>query len=199
MVLELKNVSHTFGKTKILDNFSLDVAENEFISIVGKSGCGKTTMLNLIAKILKKQSGEININGAVGYMLQHDTLFEWRNVRDNILLGLEIKNRKTKENIEYALLLANKYGLTQYFKSYPHELSGGLRQRVALVRTLALKPKLLLLDEPFSHLDYELRLEISNDVLSIVRELGLSAIMVTHDIREVERMSDRVIRIGGAT
>lgn len=203
--VELKNISMKYqsplSETVAIDNLNFYVQEGEFISIVGPSGCGKSTLLSIIAGLLKPTSGEILINGkennslnsSIGYMLQKDYLFEWRNILNNILLGLEIQNKLTPENIEYANKLIDMYGLKDFKKSFPSELSGGMRQRAALIRTLAIKPDILLLDEPFSALDYQTRLYVADEIGTIIRKEKKTAILVTHDISEAISLADRVI------
>lgn len=198
-ILRLDKVSHTYhgktGETKAIDSMSFAVREGEFFGIVGPSGSGKTTLLSLLAGILKPSSGEISRHISpeeIGYMLQRDHLFEWRTIEDNILIGLEIRKIKTKENIDYALSLLDKYNLGEFLKKKPSELSGGMRQRVALIRTLALRPKLILLDEPFSALDFQTRLNVAEDVRRIIGEEGITAILVTHDISEAIALCDRI-------
>ncbi len=205
-MLSIKDVSLTYqtpeSETHALKNVSFKVNEGEFVSLVGPSGCGKTTILSLTAGLIKPTSGEILVDGKrlngkagdkVGYMLQRDQLFEWRTIRDNVMLGLEIQKKKTPENVEYADNLLNKYGLKDFTKHYPGQLSGGMRQRVALIRTLAFRPKILLLDEPFSALDFQTRLSVCDDVFSIIRSENKTALLVTHDISEAVSLSDRVI------
>lgn len=204
-LLTLKDVCLTYhtnqGETKALDGINFSINEGEFISIVGPSGCGKTTILSLVAGILKPSSGEIFLgdklvegrNDATGYMFQKDHLFEWRTIWQNVILGLEITKTKTEENLSYVNDLLDKYGLKNFKNSKPRELSGGMRQRVALIRTLALKPKILLLDEPFSALDFQTRLNVCDDVYNIIKQEKQTAILVSHDISEAISMSDRVI------
>ncbi len=164
-------------------------------------GCGKSTLLSIIAGLEEKTEGEIYIEGEkvegispkVGYMLQRDCLLEWRTVFSNTIFGLEIKGKKDKESKQYVEKLLKKYDLYDFKDKYPSELSGGMRQRVALIRTLAVKPKILLLDEAFSALDYQTRIMVTNDIYNILREEGMTAIIVTHDISEAISMSDRVI------
>ena len=201
-VLDLKNVSLTYfssnGETKALDGINFSVNEGEYISIVGPSGCGKTTILSLISGLHSQTSGEVNIkhlhdSDFVGYMFQKDNLLEWRTIRGNIYLGLELQKRKTKENMEYADELLKKYNLWEFRDKYPNQLSGGMRQRVALIRTLVLKPSILLLDEAFSALDYQTRLSVCDDVYDIIRKENLTTILVTHDIGEAISLSDRII------
>lgn len=198
-ILRLNDISHVYhgktGETKAIESMTFGVIEGEFFGIVGPSGSGKTTLLSLLAGILKPSSGEIerNISPAeIGYMLQRDHLFEWRTIEDNILIGLEIRKIKTKENVDYALSLLDKYALGEFRRKKPSELSGGMRQRVALIRTLALRPKLVLLDEPFSALDFQTRLTVAEDVRRIIREEGITAILVTHDISEAIALCDRI-------
>lgn len=203
-ILEVKNVSKKYQNkdTEILalENINFEINQGEFTSIIGPSGCGKSTLLSIIAGLENKNSGEIYIEGKkidgispeVGYMLQKDCLLEWRNILSNTLFGLEIKGKKTEENIEYAKNLLKKYNLYEFIDKFPSELSGGMRQRVALIRTLAVKPKLLLLDEAFSALDYQTRLMVTNDIYSILRKEGITALIVTHDISEAISMSDRI-------
>lgn len=196
-VLKLKNVSKKYqaknGEIEALNNISFSVEEGEFISIIGPSGCGKSTLLSIIAGLEPKTSGEIEIDGGIGYMLQKDSLLEWRNIYDNVVFGLEIGHKKTKENEEYVKQLLIKYGLYDFKDKYPNQLSGGMRQRVALIRTLAIKPKILLLDEAFSALDYQTRIMVTNDIFQILKNENMTAVIVTHDISEAISMSDRVI------
>lgn len=201
-LLDLKGVSLTYfsasGETKALDNINMQINSGEFVSIVGPSGCGKTTILHLISGLIKPTNGTISLsnhteNNFIGYMFQKDNLFEWRTIANNVYLGLELQGKKTKENIEYANSLLKKYNLWEFRNKHPRELSGGMRQRVALIRTLALKPSILLLDEAFSALDYQTRLSVCDDVYDIIKREGLSAILVTHDISEAISLSDRII------
>ena len=198
-ILTITNLEKSFhtrdGEIKALESVSFDVREKEFISIVGPSGCGKSTILSILAGLEEKSNGEINFSKdyTIGYMLQNDSLFEWRTVLENCLLGLEITNQLTKENKEYVSNLLKTYGLEEFIDSYPSRLSGGMRQRVALIRTLATKPDILLLDEAMSALDYQSRLAISDDIYKIIKKEGKTAIMVTHDIAEAISMSDRII------
>ena len=183
----VKNYQDTKDEIKAIDDFSYNVSEGKFISIVGPSGCGKSTLLSILANLEDKSSGIIKFNKdniVLGYMLQKDSLFPWLTILDNCLLGLEIKNIKTEDNISYVNHLLDSYGLAEFKNKYPSSLSGGMRQRVALIRTLAVAPDILLLDEPFSALDYQTRLLVSDDVYRIIKNEGKSAIMVTHDISE---------------
>ena len=196
-VLEVKNIDKTYqaqnGEIEALKNINFDVKQGEYISIIGPSGCGKSTLLSIIAGLEPKTSGEIYIDGKVGYMLQKDNLLEWRTIYKNVLLGLEIKKELTEENKQYVIELLKKYGLYEFKNKYPTQLSGGMRQRVALIRTLAIRPSILLLDEAFSALDYQTRLMVTEDIYKILKEENITALMVTHDISEAISMSDRVI------
>lgn len=187
-VLEIKNICKTYqapnGEIDALKNISFDINEGEYISIIGPSGCGKSTLLSIIAGLEGKTSGEIYIDGKIGYMLQKDNLLEWRTIYNNVLLGLEIQKNNTLENREYVEKLLKKYGLYEFKDKYPRQLSGGMRQRVALIRTLAIRPKILLLDEAFSALDYQTRLMVTEDIYKILKNENITALMVTHDISE---------------
>ena len=197
-VLRFDNVSmhyHTKqGETVAVENMNFSVKEGEFVAIIGPSGCGKTTVLSLAAGLLKPTKGEVKSSGvSFGYMLQKDELFPWRTIEKNIFLPLEIKGTNTAQARERALALAEKYGLGQFLKSYPSSLSGGMRQRAALIRTLAVNPDVLLLDEPFSALDYQTRLSVCDDVYKIIREEKKTALLITHDISEAISVADKVI------
>ncbi len=191
-LLEIQNLSKIYHdkdrELLALKDISFKVKKDEFISIVGPSGCGKSTILSILSNMIDKSSGTITFNKdnpKIGYMLQEDSLFPWKTVLDNACLGLEIKkelNIETKQNV---IKLLNKYGLKDFINSYPNSLSGGLKQRVALIRTLALNPDILLLDEPFSALDYQTRLTLSDDLKKIITNEKKTAIMVTHDIAEL--------------
>ena len=199
VILSIKNLKKNYesksNEIVAVDNFSLDLNEGEFIAIVGPSGSGKTTILSILAGLLEKSSGKINLkeNTKIGYMLQQDALFEWRTILNNCLLSLEIDNNLNEESRNYVTNLLNKYGLKDFINSYPKSLSGGMRQRVALIRTLANNPNILLLDEPFSALDYQTRLAVADDVYKIIKEEKKSVIMVTHDLAEAISMADRII------
>ncbi|HEY8390839.1 MAG TPA: ABC transporter ATP-binding protein [Clostridia bacterium] len=207
IILCLHKVSHTYhtkqGETLALKDISFCLNDGEFLSIVGPSGCGKTTILSLISGLIRASEGKILIDGNevtttnrdTGYMFQRDQLFEWRTIRQNITLGLEIQKKMTPENLKAIDELIEKYGLKEFSDHYPRELSGGMRQRVALIRTLATSPKLLLLDEPFSALDFQTRLKVCDDVYSIIKNEKKSAILVTHDISEAISMSDRILML----
>ncbi len=196
-VLKLKKVSKRYqaknGEVEALSNISFGVKEGEFVSIIGPSGCGKSTLLSIIAGLEPKTQGDIQIDGNTGYMLQKDSLLEWRSIYDNVLFGLEIGHKKTKENEAYVLELLKKYGLYEFKDKYPTQLSGGMRQRAALIRTLAIKPNILLLDEAFSALDYQTRIMVTNDIFQILKNENITAVIVTHDISEAISMSDRVV------
>ncbi|MGN0495151.1 MAG: ABC transporter ATP-binding protein [Lachnospiraceae bacterium] len=195
-------IYHTIScETHSLKDISFKLYKNEFISFVGPSGCGKTTLLNLIAGLLPLTSGQIEMNGKpiassdmnIGYMLQKDHLLEWRTIYKNLTLGLEIQHKLDKQHLTIIEELLKTYGLWDFRNAYPRQLSGGMRQRAALIRTLALSPDILLLDEPFSALDYQTRLNVSDDIGSIIKEKGISTLLVTHDLEEAISMADRVI------
>jgi NitT/TauT family transport system ATP-binding protein len=204
-ILEVKNIGKKYqnkeGEILALKNVNFRVKKGEFVSIIGPSGCGKSTLLSIIAGLEEKTTGEIYIEGEkvngisskIGYMLQRDCLLEWRNILSNTMFGLEVKGKKDNVNKEYVLELLKKYNLYEFKDKYPSELSGGMRQRVALIRTLAVKPKILLLDEAFSALDYQTRIMVTNDIYYILRKEKITAIIVTHDISEAISMSDRVL------
>ena len=196
-ILEVKNINKIYqaknGEIEALKNINFDVKQGEYISIIGPSGCGKSTLLSIIAGLEEKTSGEVYIDGKIGYMLQKDNLLEWRTIYKNVLFGLEIQKALTEENKKYVIELLKKYGLYEFRNKYPTQLSGGMRQRVALIRTLAIRPNILLLDEAFSALDYQTRLMVTEDIYQILKNENITAIMVTHDISEAISMSDRVI------
>lgn len=184
----LKKIYHDeLGETLAIEDISLDVNERDFISIVGPSGCGKSTLLSILAGLEDKSNGDITTknNLKIGYMLQSDSLFPWRTVYENCLVGLEVKKLLTDSNKEKVLNLLKTYGLYEFKDKYPNSLSGGMKQRVALIRTLALDPDILLLDEPFSALDYQTRLTLSDDLYNIIKKENKTAIMVTHDLAEL--------------
>ena len=207
-VLELSHVNYAYhtmdGETKALNDISFSVAPGEFVAFVGPSGCGKSTLLSILSGLLKTETGQIRVNGKdlkdsttnIGYMLQHDHLFEWRTIYHNVLLGLEIQHMLTARTRAKAEELLELYGLKPFADSRPSELSGGMRQRAALIRTLALKPDFLLLDEPFSALDYQTRLDVSDDIAKIIRQSGVTTLLVTHDLSEAISISDRIIVLG---
>lgn len=216
LLLKIENLNLTYhsnkGETQAIKDVSFEVKNGEFVAIVGPSGCGKTTILNIIGGLLQKSGGKILLDGKsiyeenkkknsfshdIGYMFQKDHLFEWRTIFDNVKLGLELdkklskEEKKEKEN--YILLLLEKYGLIDFKNKYPRELSGGMRQRVALIRTLALNPRILLLDEPFSALDFQTRLKVCDDISNIISTENKTAILVTHDISEAISLADKII------
>lgn len=208
-VLELKNIHYAYhsleGETPALSGISFSLSKGEFVAIVGPSGCGKSTLLSIIAGLLVPEKGLVKINGKylresttnVGYMLQHDELFEWRTVYNNVILGLEVQHMLTARTREKAHELLDFYGLKQFEHARPSELSGGMRQRAALIRTLVLDPDLLLLDEPFSALDYQTRLNVGDDIGQIIRREEKAALLVTHDLSEAISLADRVIILSG--
>lgn len=190
-----KNYHDERTEIKAVDDISFEVNKGEFISIVGPSGCGKSTILSILSGLEKKSSGNIIFDKdvTISYMLQNDSLFSWRTILDNCLIGLEITNTLNEESKSKVISLLKTYGLSEFINKYPNSLSGGMRQRVALIRTLATNPDILLLDEPLSALDYQSRLAISDDIYKIIKKEGKTAIMVTHDIAEAISMSDRII------
>ena len=197
-VLRFDNVSMHYhskqGETVAAQGLNFSVTEGEFVAIIGPSGCGKTTLLSLAAGLLQPTEGKVISNGcSFGYMLQKDELFPWRTIEKNIFLPLEIKKKNTPAERERALMLAEKYGLGQFLKNYPSSLSGGMRQRAALIRTLAVDPNILLLDEPFSALDYQTRLSVCDDVYKIIRSEKKTALLITHDISEAISVADRIL------
>lgn len=205
-ILKFDDVSFRYhtneGEILALEHINFTVSQQEFVAIVGPSGCGKTTILSLIAGILKPSSGKILLDGKeidncqkeIGYMFQRDQLFEWRTIKKNIMLGVELqKKKKDKSLLSKIDLMIEKYGLAGFVKNKPSELSGGMRQRVALIRTLALNPKILLLDEPFSALDFQTRLNVCNNVADIIESEKKTAVLVTHDISEAVSMADKII------
>ncbi len=205
-LLEFKSVNYYYqtleNEIHALNNVSFSIKEHSFTSLVGPSGCGKTTILSLTAGLLKPSSGQILLNNEpiktnderIGYMFQRDHLFEWRTIWQNVILGLEIKKQKKDEKkLAFAEDLLKKYDLYNFKNKKPHELSGGMRQRVALIRTLVLQPTLLLLDEPFSALDFQTRLKVCDDVYDIIKSEEKTALLVTHDISEAISMSDKII------
>ena len=202
-IIELRNIKKVFedDDTTVVEDFNLEVKKGEFVTFLGPSGCGKTTTLRMIAGFDFPTEGEILLNGKpltenssrIGYMLQHDHLFEWRTVYRNVVLGPEINGSLNEETKHRAKEMLKQYGLAQFSSSKPSELSGGMRQRAALIRTLLLDPELLLLDEPFSALDYQTRLNVSDDIGQIIRDSGKTALLVTHDLSEAVSLADRII------
>ena len=203
--LEVKGLCYSYhsmeGETQALLDISFQVPAGEFLAVVGPSGCGKSTLLSLVSGLIKSEEGEILLDGMpvrsgdarIGYMLQRDHLFEWRTIASNACLGLEIQKKLTDETREKVYGLLRSYGLSAFAKARPSELSGGMRQRAALIRTLALEPDLLLLDEPFSALDYQTRLDVCDDISTIIRRQKKTAILVTHDLSEAVSVADRIL------
>ena len=205
-LMDISHVSYSYhtmqGETPALSNINFTVHKGDFLAIVGPSGCGKSTLLSLLAGLLEPEHGSIFLYGqkvsqegnrSIGYMLQHDHLFEWRTVEKNVLLGLEIQHKLCAETRESVLDMLKTYGLYQFKDARPSQLSGGMRQRAALIRTLALKPEILLLDEPFSALDYQTRLTVGNDIGAIIKKEGKTAILVTHDLSEAISLGTQII------
>lgn len=204
-LLKIKDVSKIYqaknGEIEALKDINFSVEQGEFVSLIGPSGCGKSTLLSIIAGLEEKTTGNLYIDGEesfgispkIGYMLQKDSLLEWRSIYKNVIFGLEIKKIKTEENRRYVEQLLKKYHLYEFKDKYPSQLSGGMRQRVALIRTLAIKPKILLLDEAFSAIDYQTRLMVTKDIYKIIKNENVTTLMVTHDISEAISMSDRII------
>ena len=199
VLLKIDKLSKNYHTRKqeiiAIKDLSFNVYQNEILAIVGPSGCGKSTLLSILANLEKKSSGSIikNDNYQIGYMLQTDSLFPWLSVIDNAIIGLKIRKEDSQENIRNVNNLLDKYGLKEFKNSFPENLSGGMKQRVALIRTLAINPSLILLDEPFSALDYQTRLALSNDIDKIIKNEKKTAILITHDIAEAISMADRVI------
>ncbi len=195
-IVEVKNLNKIFygkdGELEVLKDVNFILKEGEILTLLGPSGSGKSTILNILTNLLEPTSGEVKVNGTIGYMFQKDHLLEWRNIMDNITIGLEIQHKKTPEAMKRVERLLKTYDLWDFRNMYPKELSGGMRQRVALIRTLSVNPSILLLDEPFSALDYQTRLLVNDDVYKIIKNEHKSTIMVTHDISEAISMSDQV-------
>ncbi len=204
-LLELTHVNYSYHElteeTIALQDISFAVNQGEFAAIVGPSGCGKSTLLSMIAGLILPEHGAISFEGAplseeknrIGYMLQKDHLFEWRTILENVLLGLEIQNKLDESAKQKAMKMLETYGLADFTNSKPSQLSGGMRQRAALIRTLMLEPDLLLLDEPFSALDYQTRLNVADDIWKIIKQEKKTAILVTHDLSEAVSMADRIL------
>ena len=207
-VLRVQNIEQTYqaknGEVAALKDISFCMQQGDFFSLVGPSGCGKSTLLSIIAGLLTPSGGQVLINGEavtgpssrIGYMLQKDNLLEWRTIRQNVLFGLEIRHNLTPETTAHADRLLSAYGLADFKDKYPSQISGGMRQRAALIRTLAIRPDILLLDEAFSALDYQTRLEVTEDVYKILKKENITTLMVTHDIPECIGMSDTVVILG---
>jgi len=200
-LVRIRNLTKTFistaGITRAVEDFSADIQEGEFIALVGPSGCGKSTLLTVMAGLLEATSGHCEYASdrptRLGYMLQRDQLLSWRTILGNAALGLELQGEDTKENLDHVRELLCSYGLGDFMNSYPSQLSGGMRQRVALIRTLALKPDVMLLDEPFSALDYQTRLMVGDDIAEIIHREKKTAVLVTHDLAEAISFADRVL------
>ncbi len=215
-LLELKDICYSYhsleGETAALSHISFQIQKGEFTAIVGPSGCGKSTLLSIIAGLIAPESGEIVFHAGgmpdaeqaqsctpapffprIGYMLQHDHLFEWRTIYQNVILGLEINHMLTPERKERVMQLLKDYDLYKFRDKKPGELSGGMKQRAALIRTLVLEPEILLLDEPFSALDYQTRLSVSSDICSIIRSTGKTALLITHDLSEAISLAGRIL------
>ena len=198
--LSVKNINKEYknkgGNTIAIKDISFNLKQGEIIAVIGTSGCGKSTLLNIISGLDKATSGICTFdkdNPIISYMLQSDALLPWRNVLDNACLGLELMHKKNKESIDYVKNLLKEYGLDEFIDKMPSSLSGGMKQRVALIRSLAIKPDILLLDEPFSALDYYTRIKISEDVYKILKQTNTSTIIITHDIAEALSISDRIV------
>lgn len=203
--VSIQNVSMKYqspeGEIEAIKNISLDIAQGEFISIVGPSGCGKSTLLNIVAGLIKSSDGKVFVNNKqvigptsmVGYMPQSDQLFEWRTIWQNIILGLEVQKKVNDENKAFVEKLLKNYGLYEFRDKYPSQLSGGMRQRAALIRTLAIRPDILLLDEAFSALDSQTRLIVTDEVKQIIQKENKTSMLVTHDLSEAISMADKVI------
>ncbi len=203
--VEINNIGMTYhsleGETQALQDISFDIHSGEIVVLVGPSGCGKSTLLSIISGLIKPSTGRVLINGRkvegtskdIGYMFQRDHLFEWRTILENVMIGLEIQNKLNGKTRAFAQGLLDTYGLGEFKHHYPRQLSGGMRQRAALIRTLAVQPEILLMDEPFSALDYQTRLAIADEIGIILKKEGKTALMVTHDIAEAISMADRVV------
>lgn len=196
-IIELRNLYKSFytdeGEIVVLEDLNLTLQKGKILGVLGPSGSGKSTILNILTDLIKPTDGKMNIQGKIGYMFQRDHLLEWRIIRDNIMIGMEIQKKVTPEAVEKVDRLLKMYGLWDFRMRYPRELSGGMRQRVALIRTLATEPDILLLDEPFSALDYQTRLMVSEDVYKIIRRENKEAVLVTHDISEAIAMCDQIM------
>jgi len=200
-MIRVEKLSYGFPEKELYKDISFTLEPGEFLAIVGPSGCGKSTLLSLISGLLEPSEGSISLmdvplkeaNTNIGYMLQKDHLFEWRTVYGNVLIGLEIQKKLTPEHLENVNTMLDTYGLSSFKHARPSQLSGGMRQRAALIRTLALEPDLLLLDEPFSALDYQTRLSVCDDIAEIIRKEEKTAILVTHDLSEAISMADKVL------
>lgn len=198
-LLQVNNLSKTFytkkDELKVIDNISFDVFEKDIVALIGPSGCGKSSILNIISNLDKQYKGTISKkeNIKIAYMFQEDTLFDWLTIYENAVFNLKLTKNLTKENIEYVNNLLRKYKLYEFKDNYPNTLSGGMKQRLSLIRTLSLKPNILLLDEPFCALDYQTKLKIITDVYNIIKEEKITTIIVTHDIEEAISLCNKII------
>lgn len=198
-LLQVNNLSKTFytkkDELKVIDNISFDVFEKDIVALIGPSGCGKSSILNILSNLDKQYKGTISKkeNIKIAYMFQEDTLFDWLTIYENAVFNLKLTKNLTKENIEYVNNLLRKYKLYEFKDNYPNTLSGGMKQRLSLIRTLSLKPNILLLDEPFCALDYQTKLKIITDVYNIIKEEKITAIIVTHDIEEAISLCNKII------
>lgn len=196
-IIELQHLYKRFytkeGEVFVLEDINLNLEQGKILGILGPSGSGKSTILNILAHLIEPTSGTVKIEGKIGYMFQKDHLLEWRTIKENILIGLEIQNKVNNASIQMIEQLLKNYGLWEFKNHYPRQLSGGMRQRVALIRTLATSPDILMLDEPFSALDYQTRLKVSDDIYRIIKKEEKDAILVTHDISEAIAMCDQII------
>ena len=187
-IVQINNLSMNYytleGELEVLKDINLTLEEGEILALVGPSGCGKSTIMNILSNLITPTKGEVIMNGKIGYMFQRDHLLEWRTILDNIKIGLEIQKKLNDEALKKVERLLKLYGIWEFRNNYPKELSGGMRQRVALIRTLAVNPDILLLDEPFSALDYQTRLLVCNDIAQIIKNENKTTIMVTHDIAD---------------
>ncbi|SHK08404.1 ABC transporter ATP-binding protein [Tepidibacter formicigenes] len=195
-IVQIKDLSMNYytleGELEVLRDINLTLEEGKILALVGPSGCGKSTIMNILSGLIKPTKGDIIINGKMGYMFQRDHLLEWRTIMNNIKIGLEIQKKLTNEALEKIERLLKLYGLWEFRNNYPRELSGGMRQRVALIRTLAINPDILLLDEAFSALDYQTRLLVCDDITKIIKKENKTTIIVTHDIAEAISMADKI-------
>ncbi|CAH2214598.1 ABC transporter ATP-binding protein [Tepidibacter aestuarii] len=195
-IVQIKNLSMNYytleGELEVLKDINLNLEEGEILALVGPSGCGKSTIMNILSSLITPTKGEVILNGKIGYMFQRDHLLEWRTIIDNIKIGLEIQKKLNDEALQKIERLLKLYDIWEFRNNYPKELSGGMRQRVALIRTLAVNPDILLLDEPFSALDYQTRLLVCNDIAQIIKNENKTTIMVTHDISEAISMADKI-------
>ncbi len=195
-IVQINNLSMNYytleGELEVLKDINLTLEEGKILALVGPSGCGKSTIMNILSSLITPSKGEVIMNGKIGYMFQRDHLLEWRTIIDNIKIGLEIQKKLNDESLAKIERLLNLYGIWEFRNNYPKELSGGMRQRVALIRTLAVNPDILLLDEPFSALDYQTRLLVCNDIAQIIKNENKTTIMVTHDIAEAISMANKI-------